>query len=484
MPTVTQTDRSVQIVILGAGPGGLFLANRLAHRSSHYQITLYEKRPDPRQVSRSDRAFALGLMKRGREALQTIPGLWDAVVSQGVTVNRSGVYNTKRQRWQMIDRAYPPGEAMVLIQRDRLCGLLLDQLEQLDPEGDRVRIIFQATAQQVNLQQRQVRLLIGAEEDQAIPGATAQIDQGYDLLVGADGVNSVVRQAFLSRSGFDFEQSYFPTVWKALPLGHLPHFENGTSYFVRHHLSPDPEIDRPQANQPQANRPKTTLPRTQTPKTLIGAVLPITSDSHCLLMFWDSQSQPSQESQLSQDNPLGITQAQDWQTRISQWFPNLEITADQAQQLWEMRPSSVVSSQCSRYHDLAGQAVLLGDAAHAMSSRLGQGCQAAFGDVLVLDELLAAADDRLDRVLPQYSDRQVPEGHAVTRLNRDLSPKTKWVAILYGLTSFAQGKLHDVFPQWVPPSLFKAIGKTTIPYHTLAQRVRFWMWLTRVTDPR
>lgn len=32
---------------------------------------------------------------------------------------------------------------------------------------------------------------------------------------------------------------------------------------------------------------------------------------------------------------------------------------------------------CSRFHDANGQAVLLGDAAHAMSNALGQGCNSS-----------------------------------------------------------------------------------------------------------
>ncbi|MGA1265328.1 MAG: FAD-dependent oxidoreductase, partial [Prochlorothrix sp.] len=445
------------VVILGAGPGGLLLANRLAHRSPHYQITIYEKRPDPRQVSSGDRAFALGLMKRGREALQTIPGLWEAVVSQGVEVNRSGFYSAKKQQWQMLDRNYPPGEAMVLIQRDRLCRVLLEQLAQIDPQGDRVRVIFQARAHRVDLHQHQVSIQVGAEDAWAEPGEGAEIEQGYDLLVGADGINSSLRQAFLPRSGFDFEQSYFTAVWKVLPLEPLANFAGGTSYFARHALPPEAGADRP--------------------NTLIGAILPTAADRHCLLLFWD------QLSDQSRDNPPTVTTPADWPTQIAQWFPGLEITPDQGQQLWAMQPSSIVSSQCSRYHDLPGQAVLLGDAAHGMSSRLGQGCQAAFGDVLVLDELLGAEGDRLDRVLPQYSDRQVPEGHAITSLNRDLSPKAKWVATLYGLSSLIHGKLYDAFPQWLQPPLFKAIGQTTIPYRELARRNQFWIWLTQVTDP-
>ena len=32
---------------------------------------------------------------------------------------------------------------------------------------------------------------------------------------------------------------------------------------------------------------------------------------------------------------------------------------------------------CSRFHDAGGKAVLIGDAAHAMSNALGQGCNSS-----------------------------------------------------------------------------------------------------------
>ncbi len=430
------------VLILGAGPGGLFLANLLAQRSSHYRITIYEKRPDPRLVSQRDRAFSLGLMKRGRHTLQQIPGLWEAVLAQGISVSRTVLYSLGKQKWQTMLEVKPE-DAMVLIQRDRLCQVLLDHLETYE---NQIELHFNAPAEAINLKEHFVT--IGS-----IPGA----QQSYDLLIGADGVNSLLRSRLLHQSGFDFQQSYFKAVWKAIPLDTPPGFESGVSYLVRRPLPAENSMVL-------SNR-------------LTGGLIPIAPQRHCLLLFWEQLSPESEQ------NPPPIIQATDWQTYISQWLPGVTINNHQAQSLWDMPPVSILEIQCSRYHDLPGKVILLGDAAHGMSSQLGQGCQSALSDALALANLLTNENDRLETVLPMYSAQQVPEGHAITRLNTELTPKRKWVALLYGIATVIQTKLYGRSPGVIFPPLWYALSQTTIPYTEIARRLRFWMRLIRLTNP-
>jgi kynurenine 3-monooxygenase len=74
-------DTSSQtIVIVGAGPAGLLLAHYLLRRS--YRVEIYDRRPDPRQITPDQqRSFPISLQHRGRQALQGIPGLEEAIAA-------------------------------------------------------------------------------------------------------------------------------------------------------------------------------------------------------------------------------------------------------------------------------------------------------------------------------------------------------------------------------------------------------------------
>ncbi|MDJ0691313.1 MAG: hypothetical protein QNJ41_22750 [Xenococcaceae cyanobacterium MO_188.B32] len=59
------------------------------------------------------------------------------------------------------------------------------------------------------------------------------ISQSYDLLVGADGVRSSVKEAFIKQPGFDFQQKYFDVGSKAIHIPKPKNIAADTSYFFR-----------------------------------------------------------------------------------------------------------------------------------------------------------------------------------------------------------------------------------------------------------
>lgn len=89
-----------------------------------------------------------------------------------------------------------------------------------------------------------------------------------------------------------------------------------------------------------------------------------------------------------------------------------------AQALRAGSSSGVSIFQCDAYHDASGKAVIIGDAAHTMSSALGQGTTCALADANALVDCLQVARWKdLPSALQQFSLQQVPEGHAITELN-------------------------------------------------------------------
>ncbi|MDJ0598280.1 MAG: FAD-dependent monooxygenase [Crocosphaera sp.] len=207
---------------------------------------------------------------------------------------------------------------------------------------------------------------------------------------------------------------------------------------------------------------------------ILGAALPEVNNQICLLMFWDNYSSESNQ------NPPGITNPNELKMKIKDiLLPGLELSDEDAKKFINQRSSSVVQNKCNRYSDKEGQVVLIGDAAHAMLSRLGQGCQAAFNDVLVLNQLLQEENNNLDIVLPKYSEQQVKEGHAITDLNAYLAPRANWLMILFNTVMLLRSKLNKKFPNLIQLTPFAAVSQTLIPYSEIADRFQHWIKLIK-----
>lgn len=421
---------------MGAGPSGLLLAHFLLSRSNNYNISIYEKRSDPRLAHNNKRAFVIGIGHRGQAILQKIDGLWLAIKNQGIPVRQSGFYSAKKKQWQIIKRYKNSEDCNLLINRNDLCKTLLDELEKRF--NNQVNLFFNYTCIQTNYKKKTIAL---KSKDNDFT------EQSYDLLVGADGVNSIVQKGLMSQPGFNFEQSYFNTSWKVLHLPKPEFMEPETSYGFR---------------------------ETTNSTYIVGAALPEINNEICLLVFWDKTS-----SEFSQ-NPPGITNANELKNKIKEvLLPGLELSDEEAEQFIKQPVSSVVQTKCNRYHDTEGKVILIGDAAHGMSSRLGQGCQAAFYDVLVLDQLLQEENNNLEIILPQYSDKQVKEGHAITDLNAYLSPRANWLIILFNSMMLVRSRLNEKFPNLIQPTPITAVSRTFISYSEIADRFEHWMRLIK-----
>lgn len=91
---------------------------------------------------------------------------------------------------------------------------------------------------------------------------------------------------------------------------------------------------------------------------------------------------------------------------------------DLAQKVYNQRKEThlyVFDLQICGHH-----AVLVGDAAHAVTSVLGQGCNTALSTCTALDRALSAGDinntEQLDQALEQYNAEWLPQAHALQQL--------------------------------------------------------------------
>jgi len=209
---------------------------------------------------------------------------------------------------------------------------------------------------------------------------------------------------------------------------------------------------------------------------VFGGCLPQKDGNFTALLFW----QPVGSS--DQINPCGITTVEELQQLLQEMFPKnlpaLKPDRDQAAAFLAAQPGHEYWSQCRCYHDLEGQAVLIGDAAHGMFSLLGQGCTAAIADAVALDSLLQQHGDQLSAVLPQFSAQQVAEGHAASDLSLiALIVYHRWLGLLYKVTTLL----------WIvvlrQASIFARLNQVDANYVQVLRGNRVWIWLAKKLFP-
>lgn len=413
-----------QVVIVGAGPSGLLLAHYLLRRKKQYHIDIYERRSDVRTAESSiARTFPLVLNQRGLRALSNIEGVVEAV--KAMSVKSTGtLIHLKNGRTRFL----PRGENIFILDRTQLVITLLQTLTE-KYDAARLSIHFNRQCREVDFGAKTI----------TFGNAAANTTVDYDLLIGADGARSRVREQFLSTDMFELEQKYTPFAYKSIhiPASHTPALQLGYIHTWR-----------------AGNG--------------ISAILVPLLDGAIdgTINF------------LRENNPIAHLSTTEQVLQLFQeQFPEIaQLLPESEAQAFSSRPSSaILTIRCNRYHH--GDSVLLiGDAAHATSPSLGQGCNASFEDVLILDQLLDEFSDNVGEAIAQFSLRRKPDAHALVELSDyafPLSGKLLFLEFLFRL-QFAKF-LHRLFPERFLPSLFQLVSETTVPYSEILDFYKDWI---------
>ncbi|KAJ1735638.1 kynurenine 3-monooxygenase, mitochondrial precursor [Coemansia biformis] len=437
-----------RVVIVGGGLVGSLAACYFAKRG--WAVDLFEKRPDIRRPEHSSlaehRSINLAISERGLSALRRLDPALEARVKELVIPMHGRMIHALNGQ-QSSQRYDVFGKHINSVGRATLIRLLLDEAagypgvtlhfchEFLHADFDAGQAVF---------------------GDLARAGERVAVDA--DLIVGADGAFSRVRQRMLSKGTMNYSQTYI---------------EHGYCEFSMAPRHGDFALDPNHLH----IWPRGTF-------MLIALPNPDRTFTCTLFMPW------------TQFHALGADG--DIVPFFRAHFPDaLRLMGeDKVRAEYAAHPKgSLMYVKCSP-HTYTNRAVLLGDAAHAMVPFYGQGMNCGFEDVESLDRIMtrilreagkadnrtaALTGEQLRRALDEYSATRSVDTSAIVDLALEnyVEMRAKVVDYAYLARKHLEGLLHRLFPRQVIP-LYTMVSFTSIPY---AQVIRKWnrqtLWLHR-----
>ena len=415
-----------KIVLIGAGPAGLLLAHYLLCRG-HYQVEIYERRPDPRLVEQSNqRTFPISLQSRGMTAIRAIPGLETALAEKGVW-SQGALMHRKRGQPRPIERKTP----LLLIDRNQLTLVLLQHL--LERYGSEVVTVkFDCACVGVNQDSQTVTLQ---------PTAGETFTARFERLVGADGAHSQVRETLVAKAELHCQQSIVPDVYKSL--------------FVPR-VSQDKTVEL-------AADPIHTWDLGQGIRVIMA---PQPDDwLHGTLVFPPDK------------NPLEtFTTGEEVLVYFQDKCPTLGqlMTLEEAAALRLRSVSRILTVKCDRMH-VGDRILLIGDAVHAVSPSIGQGCNASLQDVRVFAQLLDQYQDDWGQALPAFTAQRLPDVHALRELSDYSFPRSKRMMLEFIFRMTLGKKLSRWFPHLAKPLPMELSMEGELPYSEVLKRTQGWI---------
>lgn len=431
-----------KVVIIGAGPSGLLLAHYLLKRGDKYRVEIYERLSDPRTLPFARvRTHPVTLNERGLRALRHIDGLVERVREIGEDVNGIVLHYQKGKYNQA-----PRKSLLVTLDRTQLVMVLLESLTNLYGES-RLNLFFNCQCQQIDFENKALRFRPNSEKPLTL--IPHEFTVYYDFLVGADGARSTVRSHLLGIDLFECDQKYIAADYKPLNLT-VPD-ECITTIIAKDKIHY------------WLHRQNTLLVlQHQRDQTMSGVIL-----------F------PRQYSQVA--TFISVAEVLKFFHKNFPEIANFMTEAD-AETFLNRPPSRILTIRCNRYHH-EDHVLLIGDAAHAVSSSISQGCNAALDDVFVLNNLLNRYADNLKVTLLQYSATRTPEAHALVNLadyafmREGATHPLRYRNLLFEFMGreFVIKTLHRLFPWVFPPSLVDLLFDTTVPYSEIWRKYKNWL---------
>lgn len=354
-----------EVTLIGSGLAGSLLALYLAKRG--YRLALFDARPDLRLMHADDgRSINLALSCRGITGMEGV-GIMPRVKKLMVPMRARAIHELNGEiKFQSFGRHHD--EYINAIQRNELNKLLLDELEQYP----QVKLHFHTKLIDLDVDNK---IVIFERPDRST------LKKGYELLIGADGAGSFVREQLLARNLVHASRTFLPYGYKELSIG-----EPGQNHLIHEHLHLWPRDAFLLLGNPNVNQ------------SITGS------------LFLPHEGK---NSFAALDNEIKII------TFFKESFPDAYAEMPHLIEEFTLHPTGNMSTiKCDPWH-YQDQCMLIGDAAHGVVPFFGQGMNSAFEDCRILNTLLEKHNDDWKEVMPAFYQSRKANTDAVAQMSMD-----------------------------------------------------------------
>ena len=363
-------EKKEKILIVGAGLCGSLLALRMAQRG--YQVLVYESRSDLRKSDISaGRSINLSLSDRGLKALRMV-GVEKKARELCIPMRGRLMHDANSNIFES-NYSGRDGEHINSISRGNLNSLLLSEAE----SHPNVKIIFDTKCLEINIKTK-----IATFESKF---SKQQFQVEANVIFGTDGAGSSLRKSYENQfPEFSVTQNFLTHGYKELEI---PSDINGHHMISKDHLHIWPRGD------------------------YMLIALPNKDGSFTVTLFLSYS-----EGEYNFDNLVSEKKIIEF---FKKDFPDTLALIPDVLKEFENNPTGKLGTVKCYPWAYKGNTLLLGDSAHAIVPFYGQGMNASFEDVYVLDSVLNQFEGNWSMVFSEFQKQRKIDTDAIADLAID-----------------------------------------------------------------
>ena len=358
-------DKQQNILIIGAGLCGSLLALRLAQRG--YNVNVYESRPDLRVTDISaGKSINLALSDRGFKALR-LAGVEDKAREICIPMRGRLIHDLEGNTFAS-NYSGREGESINSISRGELNGLLLSEADTYD----NLTIHFNSECNAVDIESNCATFYNHKTQK--------TFEVKADVIFGTDGAGSVLRKSYyLERKFlFSYSQNFLAHGYKELEI---PASNEGTHLISKDYLHIWPRGE------------------------YMLIALPNLDGSFTVTLFLGREEGEYNFENLSSEEKI--------KSFFQKQFPDaLNLIPNIASEFANNPTGALGTVKCSPWY-YKNNTLILGDAAHAVVPFYGQGMNASFEDVTILDAIIDAHEGDWNTIFKTYQKTRKKDADAI-----------------------------------------------------------------------